>query len=158
MSIAEVPFSELVNRPKATVDKLNASRSRRLRLVRRDDEDLVLESAARADMDAAAMTVTTRLFTSLMKNDDAAPVLLQALPDVFPWVRFLPTEEVRAFFVELVETARACVEIDNVAPLFPVVDSWRSTAEIHADPELHKSLTEPLDGTDYGAVPPPAER
>lgn len=157
MSTTEVPFSELVNRPKATVEKLNSSRSHRLRLVRRDDEDLVLESAAQAEMDAAAMTVTTRLFVSLMKNDDAAPVLLQALPEVFPWVKFLPAEEVRAFFVELVETARACVEIDNLAPLFSVVDSWRSTAEVHADPELYEILTRPLDGTDHGAVPPPYE-
>lgn len=158
MSVSEIPFSELVNRPKATVAKLNANRSHKLRLVRRDDDDLVLESAERSEIDAAAMTLTTRLFVSLMRNDDAAPVLLQALPDVFPWVRFLPPDHVRAFFVELVETARACVELDNLEPMAPVVEAWRDTAEIHADPDLHADLTRPLDGTDYGAVPPPVQQ
>ncbi|MEV0128161.1 hypothetical protein AB0H83_06775 [Dactylosporangium sp. NPDC050688] len=34
---------------------------------------------------------------------------------------------------------------------------WRHTAEIHADPDLHRALTtQPLD--DFGPVPRPAEQ
>ena len=84
-----------------------------------------------------------------------ARALLLALPDVFPWVRFLSTEHVRQFLVELVETITASAELGNVAALAPVVAAWRDTAEIYADPELHKALTAPLDGSDYGPVPEP---
>lgn len=155
VSTTKVPFSDLIQHPKATVGKLAESRRRRLRLARRDGEDLILESADRADAEAAAMTTTTRLFVSLMKHDDGARALLLALPEVFPWVRFLPAEAVREFLLELVETANACAELDNLAPLEPVVAAWRNTAEVYADPELHRALTEPLDGTDHGPVPGP---
>lgn len=152
-----MPFSELIQHPKATVGKLAETERRRLRLARRDGEDLILESADRADTEAAAMSTTTRLFVSLMKHDDGARALLLALPEVFPWVRFLPAKEVRAFLIELVETANACAELDNMTPLEPVVVAWRRTAEVYADPELHRALTEPLDGTDHGPVSEPPE-
>jgi hypothetical protein len=71
---------------------------------------------------------------------------------VFPWVRFLPTEDVRAFLVELVETLQACAELGNVAAIGPVVAAWQATAEIYSDPELLKAATMPLDGVDYGEV------
>jgi hypothetical protein len=61
----------------------------------------------------------------------------------------------RQFLVELVETVTASAELSNVAALAPVVAAWRNTAEIYADPELHKALSAPLDGTDYGPVPEP---
>jgi hypothetical protein len=76
-----------------------------------------------------------------------------ALPDVFPWVRFLPTKDVRAFLVELVETIRACHDLGNMAAIAPVLAAWKGTAEIHSDPELLKAATAPLNGTDYGDVP-----
>lgn len=150
-----MPFSELIQHPRATVGKLTQDNRRRLRLARRDGEDLILESADRADAEAEAMSTTTRLFVSLMKHDEGARALLLALPEVFPWVRFLPAKAVREFLIELVETANACAELDNMAPLEPVITAWRRTAEVHADPELHRALTEPLDGTDHGPVPEP---
>lgn len=157
MTAIEVPFSDLVNHPKATVEKLHASRRHKIRLHRRDGDDLVLESAEIADAEDAAMAATTRLFMSLMKNDDAAPVLLQALPEAFPWVRFLAKREVQDFLVEFIETARACVDLDNLRPLESVIYSWRSTAEINADPELRAELTRPLDGVEHGDVPSPSD-
>ncbi|GAA0359032.1 hypothetical protein NE235_17420 [Actinoallomurus spadix] len=150
MSTTKVPFSQLIQQPGKTVAKLDEAQQ--LRLVRRDGEDLVLETADRAEAAAAAMSVTTRLFVSLVKQDEGARALLMVLPEAFPWVKFLPTEDVRAFLVELVETANACAELDTLAPLETVVEAWRSTARIHADPELRARLTEPLDGTDYGPV------
>ncbi|WP_433179366.1 hypothetical protein [Actinoallomurus sp. CA-150999] len=150
MSTTKVPFSQLIQQPAKTVAKLEEAQQ--VRLVRRDGEDLVLETANRAEAAAAAMTATTRMFVSLMKQDEGARALLMVLPDVFPWVKFLPTEDVRAFLVELVDTANACAELDTLVPLETVVEAWRSTARIHADPELHAKLTEPLEGTDHGPV------
>jgi hypothetical protein len=100
--------------------------------------------------------MTSRLFFSLVKNDDGARALLLVLPDVFPWVRFLATEDVRRFLVELVETIAASSELGNVAALAPVMAAWRDTAEIYADPELYRALTAPLEGTDDGPVPEPS--
>lgn len=152
----KVPFSDLIRQPTATVERLEEGGRRRLRLVRRDGEDLILESAERAEADDAAMSATTRLFVSLIKHDEGARLLLLALPDVFPWVRFLPTDEVRQFLLELVETAQAGAELGNLAALAPLVAAWKATAEIHADPALYRALTTALDGTDHGTAPAPA--
>jgi hypothetical protein len=153
MSTGTVPFSRLLQHPTDTVAKLERSRNRRLRLGRRDGEDLILETAGHAEAGHEAMNMTTRLFVSLVSRDEAARVLLLALPDVFPWVRFLPPGDAQAFLLELVETARACAELDNMAPLEPVVAAWRAAAEVYADPELRATLALPLE--DHGAVPGP---
>jgi hypothetical protein len=152
-AIAEVPFSKLVQQPKETVAYLERSKGRRLRLERRDGHDLILESADRAEAKDDALRVTGNLFFHLMQNDQGARQVLLALPSVFPWVRFLPRDDVRAFLVELVDTLHACADLGNIAALIPVIAAWQSTAEIYSDPELRKAATQPLDGTDYGEVP-----
>lgn len=97
--------------------------------------------------------MASRLFFALMKDDAGARSLLFALPEVFPWVQFLPTDDVRGFLVELVSTIRAAADLGNMAAIAPVVAAWKGTAEIYSDPELLKAATVPLDGTDYGQVP-----
>ena len=104
-------------------------------------------------MASQALDMASRLFFSLVKNDEGARALLLALPDVFPWVRFLTRDGVRSFLVELVDTVRACSALDNLAALGPVIAAWQETAEIRSDPELLKAATAPLDGTDYGPIP-----
>jgi hypothetical protein len=152
-AITEVPFSNLVQQPKETVARLEHSRGRRLRLERRDGNDLILESAERAEAKDDVLRMTGSLFFHLMQNDEGARAILLALPSVFPWVRFLPRDDVPAFLVELVDTLHACEDLGNVAALVPVIEAWKSTAEIYSDPELLKAATAPLDGTDYGEVP-----
>jgi hypothetical protein len=152
MTTTEIPFSQLIQHPRATMAKLESSPRRRLRLDRRDGEDLILESASRAEAEDEALSMASRLFFSLVKSDEGARVLLLSLADVFPWVRFLPPDDVRLFLVELVETLRAAESVGNVAALEPVVAAWRATAEIHSDPQLLQAATAPLDGTDYGEV------
>jgi hypothetical protein len=153
MTTTEIPFSQLVQHPRSTVAKLEATPRRRLRLERRDGGDLILQSAERAEADAAAVSVTTRLFVELLSNAEASQVLVAAFPAVFPWVRFLPPEVVREFVIEFTGTAHACAELGSMAPLEPVIGAWRATAEIYVDPELHKALSAPLDGADNGPVP-----
>jgi hypothetical protein len=153
MSAMEVRFSQLLQHPRETVAKLESSHSRRLRLIRRDGEDLILESARRADADEEGVLLAARLLFVLLNTEDAAELVVAALPEVIPWVRFLPPGEAREFAGEFIETARACAELGNMAGLGPVIAAWRATAEVHADPELLKALTAPLDGTDHGPVP-----
>jgi hypothetical protein len=157
-AIIEVPFSQLVQQPRETVAKLEDSPRRRLRLERRDGNDLILESADRAEAKDDALRLSGSLFFNLMKTDKGARAVLMALPAVFPWVRFLPKEDVQAFLVELVDTLHACAELGNIAALMPVVAAWQETAEIYSDPELLKAATAPLDGTDFGEVPGAPER
>jgi hypothetical protein len=155
MSIAEVPFSDLIQHSRKTVDQLEKSRGRRLRLVRRDGEDLILESAARAEADMEALAMATRLVSAMLDTDEGASMLVRVMTSVFPWVRFLPVSEARVFAGEFTETARACADLGNMAALQPVIEAWRATAEVHSDPDLLRTLTTPADGTDYGPVPEP---
>jgi hypothetical protein len=155
MAAPEVNFSELSNKPKDTVDKLNNSPTRSLRVHRRDGEDLVLTTASRVEQEAEVSSATATLFLALMRHDDGfRTLMLDVMPEAFPWVRFLPRDDVREFAVELVETLRAAESLHNPAPVAQVVTSWRHTAEVHADPQLLTILNR--DGDDFGAVPAPA--
>lgn len=51
---------------------------RRLRPEQRDGQDLILESAERAEAEDEALSMTSRLFFSLVKNDEGARALLLA--------------------------------------------------------------------------------
>jgi hypothetical protein len=154
MSVTEeIPFSQLVQRPKHTMALLDGSPRRRLRLDRRDGEDLILESAARAEAEDKALILASRLFFELTKNEMGLTALAQALPHTFPWVHFLSEDEIRAFLTEFVDTLHACTDLGNVAAISTVINAWRETAEIHSDPELLKAAMMPLDGADYGEVP-----
>jgi len=156
MSIAEeIPFSQLIQHSRETLARLEKSQSRQLRLVRRDGEDLVLESAKRAEADSQALLTAARLISEMLRSNETAAPVLKVLPIVFPWMRFLPDTAAQEFAAEFAGTARAAAEMGNMAPVGPVIEAWRATAEVYADPSLHKALTAPLDGTDYGPVPEP---
>jgi hypothetical protein len=102
------------------------------------------------------LAITTRIISELLNTDEA--VLARVLPAVFPWMRFLPPDDSRAFIAEFTETARASAELDTMAPIASVIAAWKRTAEVHADPELLRALTTPLDEADYGPVPEPPSR
>ncbi|MCQ9181868.1 hypothetical protein KMT30_23015 [Streptomyces sp. IBSBF 2953] len=152
---AEANLSELLQKPKDTIARMQGSARRGITLHRRDDEDLYLTTAARAEEAVQVVDSTTRLFVAMMKSDpQAVKILTHVFPDAFPWVRFLPEPAVREFLVEFMDTARAAVDLDNVALLAPVVAAWKSTAEAYADPELREALLKPADG-DFGPVEAP---
>ncbi len=154
-----VSFSDLQLRGKATVEAwLHKSTNRFLVVRRRDAEDLVLTTASRAAQAREASSVTSRLFVALMQHDPhVRDLVTDVVPEVFPWVAFLSREELRQFVVELVSTIRAAESIDNPAPVAQVIDAWRHTAEVLADPELAAVLSAPSD-EDFGQVSPPAVR
>ncbi len=149
-------FSDLQLKGKATVDRwLRRSTDRFLLVRRRDAEDLVLTTVSRAEQAREASSVTSRMFVALMQHDPRVrEVVKEILPEVFPWVAFLSRDEVQEFVAELVSTMRAADSIDNPAPVIQVIESWRHTAEVLADPELAAVLLKPSE-SDYGAVPAP---
>jgi hypothetical protein len=153
ISPPEINFSELSNKPVEAVRKLRDSPTRSVRVHRRgDEEDLVLVTASRADEVREVASTTTALFVALMQSDARARELVTGvMPKAFPWVRFLPKEDLREFVVELIDTLEAADSLGNLAPVTQVIAEWRHTAEIHADPELLAILRQ--DGQDFGEVP-----
>jgi hypothetical protein len=151
----EVPFSQLLQHSRDTLEKLEESRGR-LRLVRRDGEDLVLESARRAEADEEALSGAAALLVGLANTDRT--VLDRVFPVAFPWMRYLPPDEAPGFITEFIDTARACAGLDTLMPLSAVVAAWRVTASVHADGDMLRALTMPHDEADYGAVPEPGAR
>ncbi|MEU6556650.1 hypothetical protein ABZ915_41375 [Streptomyces sp. NPDC046915] len=152
---AAVNFSELINKNKQTLARLKESP--RLLLHRRDGEDLVLTTAARAEQDRTVVAAATRLLSAMSRREPGSmELLLDILPDAFPWVRFLPEADVHAFAVDLVDTMRAADSIGNSSSVAQMLIAWQHTAEVHADPELLAALTRD-HGEDYGPVPDPQD-
>ncbi|MET9391505.1 hypothetical protein ABZY20_14005 [Streptomyces sp. NPDC006624] len=152
---AAVNFSELVNRNKQTLARLKESS--RLLLRRRDGEDLVLTTAARAEQDQTVVSAATRMLAALARREPGSmELLLDILPDAFPWVRFLPEADVHAFAVELVDTMRAADSVGNNASVAQMLTAWQHTAEVYSDPELLAALSTD-HGEDYGPAPDPRE-
>ena len=140
-------LSELIQKPTDTIARMQDSLRKGMLLHRRGaEEDLYLTTAERAEQATEVVDSTTRLFVALMKSDPAAVgMLTRVFPEAFPWVRFLPEEAVREFLVEFMETARAASDLGTMSPMAAVIASWKSTAEVYADPDLSARLSAPLD-------------
>ncbi|MGH3239691.1 MAG: hypothetical protein ACRDNL_04870 [Spirillospora sp.] len=144
-----VTFSDLSRNPRAVAER--ASRLGRVRITHRDAPDFFLTAADREEQRDQTLATASRIFLALIKHDPGARDLLLAMPDVFPWVRHLSTEEVRAFTVELVQALSDAAELDLDTSLHEVVAGWRATARIKADPEQLADATLPTSG-DFGPV------
>jgi hypothetical protein len=146
----QVPFTELLREPSATAGRLQGAR--RLRLRRRDAEDLVLQTAERAAREDEVIDMSARLLAGLLRDADGALIVRRILPQVLPWVTFLPPEAADELVEELVATLQAAVSIDNLCPVSQLLVEWRHTAEIYADPVLYKAATRVL--SDDGSLVP----
>lgn len=151
----EVPFSYMLQHSRDTLEKLEQNRGR-LRLVRRGAEDLILESARRAQADEEAVAGVTSLLVSLADADRS--LLDRVFLRAFPWMRFLPPDEAPEFVTEFIDMARACDKLGTLMPMSTVVAAWRTTAAVHADADLLATLTTPYEEADYGEVPEPDAR
>ncbi|MBV9010682.1 MAG: hypothetical protein JO272_01310 [Pseudonocardiales bacterium] len=127
---------------------------RALWLRRRDTDDLVVMSAARAEREREVIELTTRILSSLVRHADGHALLQELLPEVLPWVRFLPAADRHLLVQEFIDVTEAATSVDNVSPIAQLLVEWRHTAEVHADPELHALLSAPR-GEDHDPVLPP---
>ena len=151
--LQEVNFSDLLQRPNETVEKLKSARSRSLRVHRRGSEDdLILTTAARATQDGELIEVATRLLRAVMSSPVIRSThLLEILPKVFPWIRFLTDDDRTTFAQELIDVMDASEDLESPAPVLQLISEWRHTAEIYADPELLAALrSEVID--DFGGT------
>lgn len=115
-------------------------------LRRRDGEDLFLGLRSREESVRDALGVLARLLLAASVDPDTRQRVAGALTASLPWTTFLPEEEREEFFEALAATAAACVEVDTFEPLAHLIEGWRATAEIHANPKLDKLLKFPRSG------------
>ncbi|MGA3489884.1 hypothetical protein ACK8GG_17970 [Micromonosporaceae bacterium DT55] len=149
--LESVPFSDLLRQPAETTERL--ARTRAVRLRRRDAADLVLMSADRATAEGEMVDLTARLLAAAVRRDP--DLVRDLLPAVLPWARFLPPADAKQMADEFVSIAEAAASIGNTAAVSQLVTEWRHTAEIHADPDLHRVLSAP-SADDFGPVARPA--
>lgn len=153
--LQQVNFSELLRDSGGTVQRLMTSPARALRLARRDAPDLVLTTAARADQDDRITHLATRVLAAVMANPVVrAEYLLDILPEVFPWVAFLPPHDVAQFAAELIRVMEASAELESPAAVLETIAMWQHTAQIYSDPELLAQLRS-TEVKDLGSVPEP---
>jgi hypothetical protein len=154
--LQQVNFSDLLQRPNETVEKLKASRNHALRVHRRGSEDdLILTTVDRVREEHELAEVTVRVLRAVMSNPVVRSLyLLDILPQIFPWVTFLPPEDRIVFAQELVDVMDASAELGVSAPVLTLITQWRNTADVWADPELLAILRSPREG-DLGPVPRP---
>jgi hypothetical protein len=154
--LQEVNFSDLLQRPNETVEKLKSSRNRALRVHRRGSEDdLVLTTLGRETEDSRLVGLAVRVLRAVMSDPVLrSHTLLDILPQIFPWSQFLPPDGRIEFAQEFVDMMEASADLAVSAPVLVLIDQWRNTAEIYADPELLAILSSPRGG-DFGAVPRP---
>ncbi|RJO77174.1 hypothetical protein D5S18_09185 [Nocardia panacis] len=146
-----VPFSDLLHKPAMTAGLLDKVRALRLR--RRDAGDLALMRVEQLDAEGTVVDFTARLLAGMVRRLGADAVRA-VLPDAVPWVVFLPAADIDQFLVDLVEVTQGAAALENLAPVATLLDQWRNSAEIYADPVLMELVRQNPEG-DFGPVPIP---
>jgi hypothetical protein len=143
MSLAEHTFSHMLRNSGEVLAEVE---HRDVVLRRRDGEDLFLGLRSREESVRDALGVLARLLLAASVDPDTRARVATALSASLPWTIFLPEDERAEFFEALTATAAACVEVDTFEPLVHLIEGWRATAEIHANPELAEVLSVPRSG------------
>lgn len=149
--VIERPFSDFLRQPNDVVAGLE---EHDVVLRRRNAPPLRLSDATRDDARAEAFDTVVRLLRKLLMHNPSG--LADALDDVFPWATFLPARDRAAFVDELGRTLVAASAIDNFAPVAQLLQEWRATAEIHADPRLTRRLRKAITAPGELVAPPAA--
>jgi hypothetical protein len=149
----ELPFSELLHHPAATAALLDVGRAVLLR--RRGARDLALVRADQTERDATVIDFTARLLAALIRAGETEAIR-KVLPEALPWSTFLPGSDRDQLLAELIEVAQGSASLRNLEPITVLLEQWRHSAEIYADPELYAQLTAEPSG-EFGPVPMPEE-
>jgi hypothetical protein len=138
MSLAEHTFTHMLRN---SGDVLAEVEHRDVVLRRRDGGDLFLGLRSREASVREALGMLARLLLAASVDPRTRQSVARGLSTTLPWTTFLPEDERSEFFDALASTAAACVEVDTFEPLAHLLDGWRATAEVYANPELGKLLS-----------------
>ncbi len=140
MRVVERQFSEFLRQPNDVVAELE---QHDVLLRRRDAPALRLMRADREDARSEAVQGLARMLRNVALYSHSGLIL--ALEAGFPWVAFLPHKDRATFAGELTEVLVAAAALENFERVAEVLQEWRATAEIHADPVLASRLRKPID-------------
>lgn len=104
----------------------------------------VLEPQAQVDATMAAVSYVSNALVAIAHDDELVEKFAQEFTRSLPWVRLLPSEDRVAFVAETADTLRACAGVGRFGAFERLVDDWRNTAELWADPSLAAALAEPV--------------
>jgi hypothetical protein len=107
-------------------------------LRRRDGADLMLVQADRETVIRDTVGLSSGFMSWFARMH--GPELVAGLPDVVPWLRFLPEGDREAFAQELVQTLEACISLQSYDQLGVLLSQWRKTAYLWSRPELLAEL------------------
>lgn len=107
-------------------------------LRRRDGADLMLVRADREELVRDTVALSSGFMSWFARS--YADELVDGLPDVLPWLRFLPERDQEAFGREFVQTLEACVSLESYDRLGVLLHQWRHTAYVWSRPELVRAL------------------
>lgn len=123
-------------------------------LRRRDGADLLLIRADREEVVRDTVGLSSGFMSWFARAH--ARELVAGLPEVLPWVRFLPDGDRETFSREFVETLEACISLDSYDQLGVLLHQWRNTAYVWSRPELLQALrTDRADDAYDEPVPAP---
>ena len=148
----EVQWSELQRDPKSVAALADRGD---VRVRRRDGAALLLTREDRANTTAEGAVAAARALRNLLAHLDPQ-IAAAALVDEFAWTDFLPQSDRAQFVTDFVRAFQASAEMGQWTPLAQTVREWKTTAAVHADPELVEQLSSPLND-DFGPVPDPTE-
>ncbi|MBI2705311.1 MAG: hypothetical protein HYX32_08500 [Actinobacteria bacterium] len=137
MSVADHTFTHMLRNSGEVLAEVE---HRDVVLRRRDGEDLFLGLWSREESVRDALGILARLLLAATVDLDTRERVASSLAASLPWTTFLPADEREEFFAALTSTAAACVEVDTFEPLAHLIDGWRATAEVHANPNLARLL------------------
>ncbi|NEA34778.1 hypothetical protein G3I17_24420 [Streptomyces sp. SID13031] len=143
----EVAFSEFLQRPTETIDKLTSSPRQALRIENGGGEDdFVLTTVSRAAQGDRLVKIAGDFLRAILSDPVLrSSQLVDLLPQVFPWVRYLPDGDQREFARELAAGWDASEDVGSPAFVLQLITEWSNTAHIYTDPELLMALSSPMD-------------
>lgn len=114
-------------------------------LERRSGDPVLVRPLREARADLAVAQGLAAMLRSMLSHVDGVELLDSTLDEVFPWARLLPPDVRAVFTGEAVGMLRACAALGRFGAYTDLIDSWKATAEVYADPELARRLTGPVE-------------
>lgn len=149
--IKEVHWSDLQKDPKGVAELADNGQ---VRVVRRDGVNLILMREDRVVAASAGAVIAARAFRHIVEGVRDGSIG-RSMAEEFPWLTVLPEEELQEFGQDFVKAALAAAELARWEIIDQLIQEWKATASIYADPALARELSTPIDD-DFGPIPSPA--
>jgi len=149
-------ITELLRDPKGVIQRLE--KTSEVLIERRDAAPLCLSLGSRVQAEREGTAVLAHVLVRALPEMLQLTLLWPPLVDSQPWLRLLPEGERATFIQEFAQTVEACAAIGNNSPLAQLLNEWKATAEVYAEPALLATLKRPSPGTAVRVPRPRARR